>query len=502
MVERPARWTAHPVSQATLSTAARSRRSAPSLGSAQATGLVGLALLVGLLCMAGSLLNDPDTQWHVATGRLIWETGRVPLTDPFSHTFGGSPWIAKEWLSQLILFAAFAGGDWWGVGVLTALVIAATFAGLYAFLLARVHPTAALAMVLLALTLALPECVARPHILVLPLVAGWTMGLTAALDRGAAPPLWLAGLMPLWANMHASYPLAFVLAAALGGEAIRQAAPDRQGPLLRRWGLFLGVTAVAACVSPYGPRTILVVANLLETPEATRYIREWQPLGLGLQGVTMAAAVILAGWALLPRWRNTLFRIGMVLLLGYATVRHVRFALIFAVVVPVLIAGPLSSTFGRLRAAAAPDEGARRRPLLVAAALVAALLAAATRPQPDPSVAPADALAFAARRGLSGPVYNDYDFGGYLVRMGVRTFIDGRSDQLFSGGFTTRLNEALEAPSNELFAAILARQHVTWALVRPGSSEDRHLSTMPGWVSVYGDPYATVYAVRPGAPLK
>ena len=60
------------------------------------------------------ILSDPDTYWHVVVGQEIWETGSLPQKDQFSWTFEGQRWIAKEWLSQLALFAAYRLGSWRG----------------------------------------------------------------------------------------------------------------------------------------------------------------------------------------------------------------------------------------------------------------------------------------------------------------------------------------------------------------------------------------------------
>ncbi|HEX3160821.1 MAG TPA: hypothetical protein VHQ45_20035, partial [Gemmatimonadaceae bacterium] len=114
------------------------------------------AVVAALLLVNGSgLLNDPDSHWHVAVGRLIWETRAVPWTDPFSHTFAGAPWIAKEWLAQLLLYGAHALGGWWGVVVLTATTAAASFALLFGWLQLRIRVPTALIITLVALILSL-----------------------------------------------------------------------------------------------------------------------------------------------------------------------------------------------------------------------------------------------------------------------------------------------------------------------------------------------------------
>src|SRR4029077_20902241 len=58
-----------------------------------------------------AVFNDGDTYWHLASGRWIIEHGRVPLTDPFSYTKGGSPWQAHEWLADVLMWGAYSAGQ-------------------------------------------------------------------------------------------------------------------------------------------------------------------------------------------------------------------------------------------------------------------------------------------------------------------------------------------------------------------------------------------------------
>ena len=60
------------------------------------------------LCTVG--VKDPDIWWHLKTGQIIAFTHSVPHTDPFSWSMGGSPWVAHEWLSELVMYGLFAAG--------------------------------------------------------------------------------------------------------------------------------------------------------------------------------------------------------------------------------------------------------------------------------------------------------------------------------------------------------------------------------------------------------
>ena len=461
------------------------RRLAPSV-------LLMLVLFVGLLAGGSSLLNDPDTQWHIEVGRRIWAAKSVPATDVFSHTFQGSPWIAKEWLSQLAFYAAHVVAGWRGVVVLAAAAIALAFAGLYAWLGRRLKSTVALAFTLVAITLALSHFLARPHVLVLPLIVLWMASIVAALDRREAPPLALAAVMTLWANMHGSFPLGLVMAGTLAGEGVLFAPTGLHLTRLRQWGLFLCVSLGATLITPQGWRALLVSLKMSGNGETLRYVGEWQPLSLDPTGCIVLALLAALAAVMARDFRANLFRIIAMGFLAYLMVRHARFISLFGVIAPMLATRSMAAMRGVGADEAAAPVAMPWPP--IAGALVAALVAIVlSQPVPAADVTPQDAYRAAVAAGVSGPVYNDYDFGGFLMARGVQTFVDGRTDQLFLGPFLPDLAKAITAKDNAPFASLLSRYHVRWALVRAHSGEARHLADMPGWRLIHTDPVAAVY---------
>jgi hypothetical protein len=459
---------------------------------ALSSAIVALVLFIAVLA-SGSLLNDPDTQWHIAVGRWIWTAGRVPTTDVFSHTFEGARWIAKEWASQLALFAAYAAGGWRGVAILAALAIAGAIGLLHAWLRCRVRATAALALALVAIMLAAPHFLARPHILVLPIIVGWMLALVSALERDRAPPLALAPLMALWANMHGSFPLGLVMAGVLAGEGVLGATAGARMTRLRQWTAFLALALAATTLSPYGWRVALVPLRMSGNAATLQYVDEWQPLALDMTGCMALVLLALLLAVLVQRPRVEIFRIAATLLLAYLMIRHARFISLFGILAPVLCARAIARCRGF---EAEPAGGGVRLQGATIAALLAAAVATASlaKPVPASGMTPEAALRAAEAAGVSGPVYNDYDFGGFLIAHGVKTFVDGRTDQLFLGDFLPALTAALEDKTDMAFAALLRRYSVTWALVRTRSADAGHLARLPGWTMIHQDPVASVYA--------
>ena len=458
------------------------------------SAIVLLALFIALLA-ASSLLNDPDTQWHIAVGRWIWSAGRVPSTDVFSYTFEGAPWIAKEWGSQLILFAAYQAGGWRGVATLAALAIACSFALLHAWLRQRVRSTAALGLTLVAVMLAAPHFLARPHILVLPIIVLWSLALVSSLERDEAPAIPLALLMTLWANMHGSFPLGLVVACVLAGEGVLHAPAVARLKRLRQWGLFLAAALAATTLSPYGWRVILVPLRMSGNAATLRYVNEWQPLALDVTGYAALASLAFVLAVLFRRPRAELFRIVATTLLACLMIRHSRFISLFGIIAPILAAQAIARCRGL---EPEPRGGAPRvqAGLVCALSAAAALMVSLIRPAPAVGMTPDAAFEAAKAAGVSGPVYNDYDFGGFLIAHGVKTFVDGRTDQLFLGDFLPALTQAVSAPSDTAFAALLRRYSATWALVRTHSDDAAHLGRLPGWTKIHEDAVASVYVAR------
>jgi hypothetical protein len=451
------------------------------------------------------LLADPDTQWHIAVGRLMWETGQMPRVDTFSHTYAGQPWIAKEWLSQLLLFAAFSLAGWTGVVLLGSLCIALTAAVTARYLLREMPPLMAIFICWIAINSLLGIATPRPHVLALPVAAVFIVMLLRATERDQSPP-WLAlPVMVLWANLHAAFTLGFVIAAFIGLDALLRAAPERRLRLTLQWAAFGLGLLVAACLHPYGPQSILINIDMAKGNESVPLIGEWDPHPiLGPTGFRVLVPALLIGTLLLGGWRNAA-RIGLGAFLLYLTMKHQRFIMILAITAPLLTR--TSARAGLMRLSEGlnlfrwPDPLRNRRWRMPMAISVMALALAAPfigeQPALPASSAPQEALNSVTSELRARPVYNGYNFGGFLVLQRVPTFIDGRTDQLFTDNFMARYHRYMEARDAASFLAFIEGRGVRWALTQPGYKDTEILEKAPGWRRTYSDDTAMVF-VRDG----
>ena len=111
---------------------------------------------------------------------------------------------------------------------------------------------------------------------------------------------------------------------------------------------------------------------------------------------------------------------------------------------------------------------------------------------------PIDAVQFTRDNGLSGNVYNDYDFGGYLIFSRIPTFIDGRAELYGRKFFNEYYSAAWQLSGGDLFK-LLDEHKVTWTLMRPQSGGAVALDLSPGWACVFEGKVGVLH-VRVGSP--
>jgi hypothetical protein len=461
--------------------------------------MVAAGIYVLLLVLAGRLLNDPDTYWQIAAGRWIAAHRAWPVSDPFSFTMAGEPWIAFEWGSELALAAAHAAGGWPGVVVLTAAAGALAFGLLTWFLIRELAPLPAIGLVLAAFVLAAPHLLARPHVLVLPVTIAWIGTLVRAADHGSAPPFRLLPLLALWANLHGSVCVGLALAAPIALDAVMNAAPARRASLIRAWALFGVLAIIAATFTPYGPRILLMPLQTLGLGEALSVISEWQPQDFARPGPFEIVLLMAIGGALYRGVRLPPMRILLVLGLVHLALAQSRHADLLAVLAPLFLAHALRRYVGA--AAPAQDDGPPIRGGLavVAAAVVAAAaigLAAVRNVEPSAQTTPAAAIA-ATDLGHAGRVLNSYGFGGYLIHAGIPPFIDGRGE-LFGGSLILRHHRALTLQNLPDLLRLLDDYKIAATLLEPGTPAIALLDRLDGWERVYADDVAVVHKRRSG----
>jgi hypothetical protein len=473
------------------------------------------ALLFGLLVFSvvifaldKQLLSDPDTYWHIATGNWILVERGWPRHDIFSYSVFGKTWVDSEWLAQIVFSVIHHVAGWRGLVLLCGTVISLTFVILYRLLIAELRPTVALGVSAISLMFASNHFLARPHVLTLPIIVIWAAFLARASEENRRPSFWLLPLMVLWANLHGGFTLGLLLTAGFGLEAIVTARSAERWHVAIQWLSFWIAALIAGCFTPYGYSPLSETIHLFDLGEVLGNIGEMRPMNPYTEFKQEVILLWLLAMALLFGVKIGIVRILMIVGFLHLALQHIRGLAIFALILPVIIAYPLRQQCAFLQPTTDPfplfDMGRVRSrvtcialvAVLVGATLLGAVYTTLRRDEaPSNDITPAAALDRSIQSHLSGPVFNDYDFGGYLIFRGIPTFIDGRT-LLFGKEFALEYAQAVALGGDGKLDELADAYKISWTLLRPKSAAALHFDRSPGWRRIYEDDLSVVHVRR------
>ncbi|MGO3934644.1 hypothetical protein [Rhodopseudomonas pseudopalustris] len=462
--------------------------------------LIGCGVLVFLLVTGEALLQDSDIFWQIETGRWILAHGAVPTADLFSFTKAGAPWLSSSWLAQVIFALAMQAG-WAGPVIVTALAAAAAFALFAAYLERHASALLTTALTLLAVALTVPHLLARPHVLALPLLVAWFIGLIDAADRKAAPRWPLLIVIALWANIHGGFGLGLVLIGPTALEALRQAAPAQRLFLALRWAAFGVAALVACCATPYGWNTLIAASKILSLGEVLTTVAEWSPPDFGRFGPFEASILALFGVAL---WRGLTLpwpRLLLVLGLLHMALGHIRSVETFALLVPIVLARPWAEQLAPRSVAPPVARSEFALPGWAVATAAVTIIAATVAVAPRlnyrfvATQIPEQALAAAQQHGAKR-ILNAYEFGGYLISRHVPVFIDGRAE-LYGEAMVMDMFRAAAGRDAGALDRLVDNYNVDATLLPAQQPIVGLMDRRPGWRRLHADDIAVVH-VRDG----
>jgi hypothetical protein len=470
-----------------------------------------------ILVRAPVLLQEPDTLWQIRTGQWTLEHARVPTTDFFSYTAAGKPWVSMQWLSQVIYALAFNASGWRAVAVLAAASSAAVIGIVCFYLLQQLRFSIAIGCTVLTAAAIAPHFTARPHVFSYMLLSIWMISLLDAYDgeKYDLPPLLtLTPLMILWANVHGSFTFGLVLLAIFSICCLYHNIVQRRFAKCRRVVIVAAITTACAAVTPYGIRPALMTTTLVSMKFASSYITElhspdFHESTFGLI-YFIAILLVIAGLGIQLRGAR-LVSFG----LGAATgLRYVRALYMFFLLAPLILARPAARALPALAAQSSSADGSaserandpllrllqRYATALLAGSAALAVLATAslwrrTDIVPSGAIAPAAAIDFVKRNKISGNVFNNQQFGGYLIWSGIPVFIDGRLE-LYGDVFEREYAQTLALADVARAYALLDEYNIAWTILNPYEPLVGELARNAAWDKAYADADAVVFVRR------
>jgi hypothetical protein len=464
-------------------------------------------LFLGLFALTARNVTDPDVWWHLKTGRYIAEHRSVPHTDPFSYTRAGAPWVAHEWLTDLLLYQLLRTTGFGGLIIVFAVVLCAAFFLLY--LRCGPDPYVAGVAMLYAAWATEPVWGVRPQVLSLLLTSLWLLILERS-ERNRKILWWTLPLTLLWVNLHAGFALGLALSALfLAGELVERVlgSSPQSASRLRIAALVLLLDLLIVPLNPNGLRMFSYPIETLQSTAMQNYITEWASPNFHHAEYWPFLLVVMGTFATLGWSRREVRPRDLLLLLVslYSGLYSIRMMPLF-----VLIAVPLICR--RLTDRPTSQSQPVRRPSAFAPWLNGAIMAAMVvfagvhaaqvikrQPQAEMQSFPARAVAFLQTHPPSGPIFNHYDWGGYLVWKlypATRVFIDGRAD-LYGERLLNQFADTYQFKG--AWQQTLQQWNIDTVLVPASSALGTGLRSSPGWRVAYEDSQAVVLSAPPRA---
>lgn len=473
-----------------------------------------LVTLLYLLPAFQALLpvEDPDLWWHLRTGQWIIEHGQVPLQDPFSVYGAGKPWIAYSWLFEILVYGLLRAFGL--VGIVWFTVIMSLFIALALHcLVRRAKLPFLIELILLALALSAMKPIYSPRSWLFSILFFAIVLNVAFRVRSGSRPVLLAVLPPifvLWANLHIqfSYGLAVLGLFTVESLAARTYPCDLVGgnsdtiPLGPMIATVIGCV-LATLVNPYHYRLMLVFLEIAAQTEVFQYVQELQPLFFRSPADWFILALAL-GTAYSLGWQKNmrLLPIGMFLMAVLLSFRARRDSWVVVITATALIGDPRAwSTLGE------SFTITKARVIFVVAAVIVALGVMSRYreidgPHLQKSVErrfPVGAVAFVKQNRFPGPLYNNFDWGGYLIWSlpELPVSIDGRGNVHGDLRIIRSIRTWAGYPGWDLDPELANARLVIAELGRPLTSHLRHDARFK---LVYEDDTAAVFVSATGNP--
>jgi hypothetical protein len=468
-----------------------------------------ITIFVAVLLLGPVMLNiDGDLPRHLLTGKLILESKAVPATEPFAYPYQGNPFTSHshDWISDSVFYLTYQLGGLAGLALFSAFLLATTFSFLYSHSIKSKNlrlPT--LFLVIWGAAATSLNWVVRPFLFSMFFLSIWLIWLDR-LNRAEKIHLWyFPSLMVLWSNMHGEFIAGFLALFAYGAGWIWDFLFNRKQENKDTGKNLLIVTLLSFAASLINPAGIApwktmfgfvnnsyLMSRMYEAQQPDFSQPEFMVL-LGLlafsifllaikkQKLSTGQAILLAGFS------------GMTLIAG----RNVH---LYGIVAPFVLIGViekenLPGILRRLEDTLYQIEIKLKGILWPLLVLIVCTLIIYTTPMGQfykfsDKMFPVQATEWLIENPQTGNLFNDLNWGGYLVFHlwpEQKIFVDSMADT--SGELTQEYESVITlAPT---WKEILSKYKVQRVVIQPSSNLANAL-VQEGWNTLYKDQTAII----------
>lgn len=478
--------------------------------------LLMMVTIAAVFVMAFRTPIDSDTLWHLRAGEWQIDHRALLQTDFFSHTRQGQHWINHSWLSQIILFASYAALGNAGLAFYTAIL--ATAGMLFIYLQLEGDTLIRGFVLILASAAAASFWSPRPQMISFFLSCVILYLLWLYQKRGRDRLWFIPPIFVLWANLHGGFAIGFILIilAMLGAGArwlfdnifSHPTEPSEKPTFVPifRLGVIGLVSAAAVSLNPYGPSMLVYPFQTVGIGVLQNFINEWgspsfhQAFTWPFLWMLLAILVVVGVSGRRLDWCDAILVAGT----AYSAMLAGRNIATFAVA--------SAATLSEHASAWAARQGYHinwNRPprsiglalinwllllLVLVAGVIKILYALTPQIAADAQRAsqPVDAVKYLETNHPAGPIFNNYNWGGYLIWVArdYPVYVDGRTD-LYDDEFLTVYLNTYSAQDG--WDANLDKDNINLVLIEPASPLARVLAYDDHWEKTYEDSVAVVY---------
>jgi hypothetical protein len=461
------------------------------------------------------LLADCDTGYHIRAGEYMLTTLSVPKHDIFSFTTPPIPWTAHEWLSEVIMALIHKGSGLTGIVIFFSFVIAATYYLLFR-LLRTYNGNILVAAAIATLVIASSQIhwLARPHVFSLLLTVVWYGLLDRYQRTGNKRDLYFLPLVVLlWVNLHGGFIIAFVLIVIyLSGnffKFVTSAGEEKKEFRRKTWSLAMitSFCLLASLVNPIGYHILLFPFTLASNKFIMDNVSEFiSPNFHDPMVFTYLLLLMIAVFALSGKGLNVV-ELMLIILFTYMALYSARYIPLFGIIcAPILTTradgllkgsrGRLAEFFKRRSERIVAVDSAAGGYLWPAIAVVVVVVSASSGKIAysfEETVKPVAAVEFLKREHLRGNMFNNDEFGDYIIYAAwpeYRVFFDGRSDMYG----VERMKDYFKVSRVESgWQDVLKKYRMNWIIYNADSPLCRFLLADKEWRLIYADKVANIF---------
>jgi hypothetical protein len=479
--------------------------------------LIFLVLFLSLSLSRGAfLLSDADTGWHIRAGEFILSTFSVPKQDIFSFITPPPHWINHQWLSEVIMAWVHQLLGLTGIVILFSLLISLSYSMLFK-LMQKERGNIFLAVLIILLTIAssIFHWLARPHIFSL-LMFVISYALLEWFQSGHIRVLYLfPPLILFWVNLHGGFISGFILVLIyLIGNLVKFILSKGEGKGgYRKKTIALTLTLLACLVvspiNPYGLQMILYPFKLISQKLIMDHMAEFQSPNFHHLLLVPSKYFLLLMILVIGILRKNLDIIEILLIIVFVNMAlySQRFIPLFCIVAaPIFVRNVqwmLSQSKNRFielfqkksEDISSMDTSGSGYLWLMVGILVVALTVATNRIEHkfDETRKPVEAVNFLKKVSLKGNMFNDDEFGDYIIYSAhprYKVFIDSRIDMYGVDQFKDYLTLVYLKPGWE---NVIEKYSMNWGIFDADSVLSGHLMGRGDWRLIYSDKVANIF---------